>query len=172
VAKIVRTASPYRIVMRWNKRPSAAEWYVLSWLAVLGVGVMGARVNIIGGVVFGLACFRYLDLTVYQAAIVLDRAQRRLSSYPRTVVLTSLNLVELMLMTAIVARWRLHAPAGSAVYDGFNVVLARSTALDRGPFMKTATALVIVSSVILLAGLVAMLVGVIGQSFKESPGRR
>jgi hypothetical protein len=172
VAKYSRAISPYRILTRWINGPTAAEWYVLTWLAVLAAALTVARTTALGGAVFGIACFRFFDLTVYQASIVLDRSQRLLSSYPRTVVLTSLNLVELTLMTGIVARWRLHIQAGTAVYDGFNVVLARSTVLDRGPLMKTTTAMAIISSVIMLAGLLAIVVGTISTSFKESPGKR
>ncbi len=95
IAKVVRAASPYRLLTHWNKRPTAAEWYVLTWLAVLAAALIGVRISVIGDLAFGLACFRWVDLTVFQAAIVLDRSRGSLRSYPRTVVLTSLNLVEL-----------------------------------------------------------------------------
>jgi len=167
LAAISRAISPYRLLIRQNPQPAAAEIYVLAWLGLLALCLVGIRW--IGWVGVTIVVFRFFDLNLYQVSIMLDRAQRVLSSYPRSLVLTALNLVELTLMTATVARWKLGMSVPSALYGAFNVVVARSTSLDRNAFLKVASALAIVSALLLLAGMLAMLLGLVGQSFRERP---
>jgi hypothetical protein len=89
--------------------PDAAMVYVGSWLGILAVLTLlvprlttSSATTVAGsGLVIVIASSRFIDLVSYQVGLLLDPRQRHLRGAERSLVLLSLNLVELTLIGTI-----------------------------------------------------------------------
>ncbi|RZS32280.1 hypothetical protein EV193_113124 [Herbihabitans rhizosphaerae] len=151
-----------------DSRVDNAALYVLLWLAVLVVLFMatpawsGASVagRIVCVLALLLAVWRYVDVMAYQIGILLDPRQRVLQSAPRSLIVLSLNIVELTLVAAIAMHVLGAETASGQVMDradswirAFNLV-AFLEPIERAGF------LVLVAQVLnVLAGVLFLIVG-------------
>ncbi len=122
----------------------------------------------------GLATLRYVDLICYQVGILLDPRQRRLRGVERSLVLLTLNLVELTLIGMI---W-LYAGSlgglghplsrGDALLQAFNLTSLLTPAISASLPLVVAQLASHFGAVLLLVVTIGMLLGLISASFESS----
>jgi hypothetical protein len=162
--------------------PDAAAVYVGTWLCALlvltafapRIGAAGALTVALGVVCLAIATVRFLDLVSYQVGILLDPRQRRLRGPERSLVLLTLNLVELTLIETI---W-LYAggldSAGHVLSRGDVFLQSLNLTSLLAPIVSTRLALVVAQlashfgAVLLLVVTIGMLLGLISASFERS----
>lgn len=164
------------------RAPDAAAIYVGTWLCALIVlaaftprlRTPAAPTVALGVLCLAIATVRFLDLVSYQVGILLDPRQRRLRGPERSLVLLTLNLVELTLIETI---WLY---AGSLDVAGH--VLSRGDVLLQSlnltslltPIVSAPVPLLVAQlashfgAVLLLVVTIGMLLGLISASFERS----
>jgi hypothetical protein len=169
--------SPYYRLMRrfWSGRSPAdfAPVYVLGWLGVLilllaATPLWRGAVVVMPILVAGIAAFRWLDAVLFEVGVILDRRQDLLAGYERSLVLAVLNLLELSIIGAI---WLLALGSDGSVgriwLHTFSLTTLTGTPEYGDGWQALAQALTQVGGMVFLAGAIAILLGVIGERFRE-----
>lgn len=172
--------SPYRLFTRASvkssqKRFDAGEKYVLTWLALLlallaiSIGIDQLAVNastklVIRVVVSSIGFFRLLDIAIYSFGILLTTYKSALQSVARSLILFSINLVEVILVATI-----LLLATGNDLTVAFlnSVSLVTSSSSSLPPNALGAFVLLMPAAVTLevFALGIGMIVGKVGETF-------
>ena len=190
---IPRRVSPYRLAVRlWahgdatdspeanSRRAQVAPVYVMVWMAVelalLFASQRWAGVHWAEIVVACVGGWRFIEIATYQAVIVLSRQREHsvLAAFERSLILLAFNVIEFSLLCAV---WLRAAGFGSATrswFNGFLLVTLSGLPPEAASLSERATTEIDIVTVAGTAGAVllivcgvALLVGLIGQKFRE-----
>lgn len=169
--------SPYPLVgrfARWRlsrdgRRVDAGEFYVLGWFLLLfamcalsTAFVLPQTVMVLLAVV---AAYRWIDLSVFVSNILLTTNPSILQSLARSLVLFTVNVLELLLIGFLWQRG-----AGSGRGAALNQTLGVGPEVADPTLFMDICAKAIETSLVLVVGLaIAMVIGKIGNTFHEAP---
>lgn len=161
--------------LKWvREHPSGtAELYVPLWLsALLAVLLLSpsnqselTRGTLAAG---SLAAYRFADIISFELLVLLHRGQRSLQSYTRSFLLLGLNLVEVAVGAAVFFRLNLPLTQWQAFILGSEVATLRG-GVPAGAGVATEIAVTVGSAgaLVLLAGGLSLVVGLISSEFEE-----
>lgn len=169
--------SPYPLVgkfARWRlsrtgQRVDAGEFYVLGWffllLSMCALSAAFALPQMVMVLLAVLATYRWVDLSVFVANILLTTNPSILQSLARSLVLFTVNVVELLLIGFL---WQRGAGGGRGA--ALNQILGVGPEAADSPLFMDICAKAIEISLVLVVGLaIAMVIGKIGNTFHEAP---
>jgi diadenosine tetraphosphate (Ap4A) HIT family hydrolase len=169
--------SPYPLVgkfARWRlsrtgQRVDAGELYVLGWFILLSTMCALAAAFVLPQMVMVLlavvATFRWIDLSVFVANILLTTSLSILQSLARSLVLFTVNVLELLFIGFLWQRG-----AGSGRGAALNRTFGVGTEAADSTLIMDICAKAIEISLVLVVGLaIAMVIGKIGNTFHEAP---
>lgn len=166
VLDVIQLLSLYSVVRRMVpalRGPGFAEIYVLTWLGLL-IAILELTT---AGWGVGVALYRLADLTTHELKILLDRSSRGLASFTRSLVLLGVNLLEIAVILGIAIRYAEDVRPFAAFIRGFEIVTLRSVATQGVLSSELVTFGGTAIALIFLAGGLSMVVGLIGESFRE-----
>ena len=172
-----RWLSPYPLVRRFaswrlslaDKRVDAGELYVLGWFLLLfAMCALSTALDLphmVTVLLAVVAAYRWMDLSVFVANILLTTSPSILLSLARSLVLFTVNVLELLFIGFL---WQRGAGSGRGAALQQTVGVGPE-AVDSTLFMDLC-AKAIEISLVLVAGLaIAMVIGKIGNTFHEAP---
>jgi hypothetical protein len=173
-----KRVSPYGKLLegRWKRTgyggASFAPVYVGAWvlvlLAMLAVAAIHHTPWWVRVIVAGVALFRFVDVTLFEAGILLDRTQSWLSGLERSIILAALNLVEVSIIGAI---WLLALRWGLAVGPTWAHTIGLVTTSEgptyKSAFTAIAQVVTLAGGLMFLAGGIALLVGALASRMRE-----
>jgi hypothetical protein len=111
--------------------------------------------------------YRYCDLVLWWLLVLIDRKQKRFSSFERNVLLLMGNVIELIVIEVMLLVAAGQSGIAAPLFDGFFVTTLVSLPPRTSAWVGSAEALGVFAALLLFAGGVALLVGLIAGRFEE-----
>ncbi len=162
-----------------RRRAQVAPAYTLGWLflaaLILLVSSVWASATLPALLAVAIATYRFVDIVSFHVRLLLSRHpdQTTVASLDRSLILLTCNVVELSVLSGIWLRAAGVASSTGAWFSGFLLTTLVSTPKGQyvsstaGTEIDLATVATICGALILLIGGAALLIGLIGQRFRE-----
>jgi hypothetical protein len=166
----------YRLVFpAWKaRRPTdeLAPRYVSFWLLLLSAlaAAMFAWRDERGWIIWllvALPLYRYYDLILWWLLVLIDRRQKLLASFERNVLLLMGNIAELAVIEVILLVAAGQRGVADPLFDAFFVTTLVGLPPRESAWIGAASAMGVFASLLLFAGGVSLLVGLISERFEE-----
>jgi hypothetical protein len=166
-----------------RRRAQVAPAYVLGWLAadtaLLFSSPAWVSSSSASAVCAAIAAYRFLDIVLFQIRIMLSRGpeQTVLAAFDRSLIMLAINVVELTLISGVWLRASGIGSTTGAWFSGFMLTTFVGTPEKPSPLTSTmgteidlTTVATVSGALVLLVGGLGLLIGLIGQKFREYEG--